>query len=77
MANAHQSIYRLLELQRNYQGALLQAQYSLDLYRKLDDRTGVARSLNAVGWYRALLGEYENALADCEAALPSPLAGGW
>ncbi|MFD6531036.1 ATP-binding protein [Streptomyces sp. NPDC060184] len=50
--------------------ALRHARGALALYRTLDQPSHVARELNAVGWYLALLGEYPEAIAMCQEALP-------
>ncbi|MFJ7495088.1 ATP-binding protein [Streptomyces sp. NPDC097727] len=50
--------------------ALRHARRALALYRTLDQPSHVARELNAVGWYLALLGEHREAIAMCEEAMP-------
>jgi len=48
----------------------------LALYRTLDSPIWEARELNAVGWYSARVGEYEQAFEHCQAALALALRHG-
>ncbi|MEV4114608.1 BTAD domain-containing putative transcriptional regulator [Nonomuraea sp. NPDC049695] len=41
---------------------------ALELFREAGDLIGEARALNNAGWWRAQLGEYDEALADCRRA---------
>lgn len=57
------------ENQGRYADALVHAEEALRLYRALVDRLGKARTLNATGWFRALLGDYRQARALSRQAL--------
>ncbi|SNX88419.1 helix-turn-helix protein [Streptomyces sp. TLI_55] len=56
--------------QKRHEEALHHARRALDIYRTLGDERGMAREMNAVGWYFALLGRYEETVALCEEAIP-------
>ena len=45
------------------------AQQALDLYRAAGNKPGQARAVNAIGWFQAMLGDYEQAVAFCEQTL--------
>ncbi|MBB5958190.1 DNA-binding SARP family transcriptional activator/tetratricopeptide (TPR) repeat protein [Saccharothrix tamanrassetensis] len=68
-AHTHRSLAQTAERQGHEQRALEHAVRALDLYRGLDLPALEALALNAVGWYEALLGDYDRARAHCEAAL--------
>jgi DNA-binding SARP family transcriptional activator len=45
------------------------AREALELFTALDHRTGIAHSMNAIGWCHAQLGAYDDAVSWCESAL--------
>ncbi|GAA1694833.1 hypothetical protein GCM10009830_48330 [Glycomyces endophyticus] len=55
--------------QERYAEALDHSRRFLALFETAGNRTGVARGLNVVGWFHAMLGEYDEALVYCERAL--------
>ncbi|MCQ4212941.1 ATP-binding protein [Streptomyces longispororuber] len=56
--------------QKRYAEALRHARGALAIYRTLGDERAMAREMNAVGWYLALLGQYEETVALCKEAIP-------
>lgn len=71
-AHTHRQFSWVLEQRGEFgdhAAALSHAYQSLALYRELRDPFGEATALNAVGWYHALLGQYDNALSRCTQAL--------
>ncbi|MFC9626161.1 ATP-binding protein [Streptomyces sp. NPDC056930] len=56
--------------QKRHTQALHHARRALEIYRTLGDDGATARELNAVAWYLALLGGYEEAITLCEEAIP-------
>ncbi|MBB5959566.1 DNA-binding SARP family transcriptional activator/tetratricopeptide (TPR) repeat protein [Saccharothrix tamanrassetensis] len=65
----HHELSRLWEQRGDDRKALEHANLSLALCRTLGDPVGEARVLNAVGWYAARLGRYDEAREHCRAAL--------
>ncbi|MET9631914.1 BTAD domain-containing putative transcriptional regulator [Lentzea sp. NPDC006480] len=68
-ALTHRELAYVCERQGQHDQALHHSSQALDLYAVAGHRRGQAGSLNAVGWYQALLGDFEKALTSCEAAL--------
>ena len=68
--HAHLILARVWGQQDDYRRAKHHAGVALDLYRKADEPAREALALNQLGWVCAHLGEYDEALAHCEAALP-------
>jgi tetratricopeptide (TPR) repeat protein len=68
-AHIHFGLCYLWERQDNYPLALDHARQSLDLCRAAGHQLGQAEALNQIGWYRALLGEHQQALTSCQQAL--------
>ena len=60
---------RLAEHQGRYAEALGHGEQALRLYQAIGDKAGEAAALNNVGWYHALLGDYQQARAFCRQAL--------
>jgi tetratricopeptide (TPR) repeat protein/transcriptional regulator with XRE-family HTH domain len=58
-ARAHRSIAQIFEDQGHYREALQHAEHALTL---ANNPVGQAGALNQVGWYHALLGDYQKAL---------------
>ncbi|MEU2226833.1 helix-turn-helix domain-containing protein [Streptomyces sp. NPDC018347] len=56
--------------QKRHAEALHHARRALEIYRAEGDDGAAAREMNAVGWYLALLGRYEETIALCEEAVP-------
>jgi tetratricopeptide (TPR) repeat protein len=59
----------VFSLQGNLAGALSYLQRAHDLFYAAGSRHGLARVLNNIGWFHALLGEPQQALAPCQQAL--------
>ncbi|MEV6237869.1 BTAD domain-containing putative transcriptional regulator [Lentzea sp. NPDC051838] len=68
-ALTHRELAYVCERRGRHDQALHHASQALDLYAAAGHRRGQAGSLNTVGWYQALLGDFEKALTSCEAAL--------
>lgn len=62
-AHAHMGITICLEQEAPL--ALHHGSRALDLFRQAGDRLSEARALNTVGWWRAQLGDYDEALTQC------------
>jgi predicted ATPase/class 3 adenylate cyclase len=60
---------RLALIQDDHAAARKPAQESLELYRKLDDPSGIVRSLPHLAWVHDLAGEHDEALRLCEEAV--------
>ncbi|GAA1501107.1 hypothetical protein GCM10009827_009160 [Dactylosporangium maewongense] len=58
-----------LERDADHRGALAHSLRALELFRVADHESGYALSLGIVGWYHALLGDYDHALDCCRRAL--------
>ncbi len=56
--------------QKRHEEALHHARNALGIFRSLGDDRAAAREMNAVGWYLALLGRYEETIELCEEAIP-------
>ncbi|MER7538987.1 tetratricopeptide repeat protein [Streptomyces sp. NPDC097704] len=56
--------------QKRHDEALHHARNALEIFRALGDDRAAAREMNAVGWYLALLGRYEETIELCEEAIP-------
>lgn len=61
---------RVRSFQRRYAEGLQNARRSLAIARSLGGQWEIARSIAITGWFLAALGEYQDALAACEEALP-------
>ncbi|MEU5696865.1 tetratricopeptide repeat protein [Actinosynnema sp. NPDC020468] len=68
-AHTHRALASAWEQREDYRRALEHARRALDLYRTLDRPIPEAQVLNGVGWFAALLHEFDTARAHCEAAL--------
>jgi DNA-binding SARP family transcriptional activator/Tfp pilus assembly protein PilF len=68
-ARAHHVLAGAWEEHGDPERALEHATHALRLFEKLDLPVREARARNAIGWYLALLGRYEQARVHCEAAL--------
>jgi tetratricopeptide (TPR) repeat protein len=68
-AYTHHSLGWLWSLRGDNQRALRHAAEALRRYRVLGMPAGEVRELTVISWYRALLGQYEKARAEGEAAL--------
>ncbi|MER5950360.1 tetratricopeptide repeat protein [Streptomyces sp. NPDC001904] len=75
-AITERSVAGVFARRENYTEALRHTHRALDLFRTLGDRDGIARELNAAGWYGAMLGNYEDAVTMCRQALPMLRAAG-
>jgi tetratricopeptide (TPR) repeat protein len=67
-ALTHGYIARVFEQDHNRE-ALAHALQALKLLQTINRRTGQADALNNVGWYHALLGNYDQTLVYCQQAL--------
>jgi tetratricopeptide (TPR) repeat protein len=68
-ASCHLGVALIFERRRRHRYALDSARRALALFRAAGHGPGYASSLGVVGWYHALLGEYELALECCRSAL--------
>ncbi|MGW4111196.1 BTAD domain-containing putative transcriptional regulator [Actinosynnema sp. NPDC004786] len=68
-ADIHLDLAEIQELQEDTPEAFKHAQLALELARTLDQPIREAGALNAVGWYAALLGNFDTARDLCRAAL--------
>lgn len=68
-ANAHYGLAEVWRLHGHHARALRHAQQSLQLFRAAGHRRGLPMGLNAVGWYHAQLGDYQQAITFCRQAL--------
>lgn len=68
-ALGHHHLARAWEHQGDALRALTHAEHALRLIRTVDNPVLKAQALNAIGWYRARLGEYAEARTACLAAL--------
>ena len=68
-ARAHLNLACLLHLMDDSERALSHAHRARELFELLQQGTGLAASLNTVGWLEARLGNTEQGLADCQQAL--------
>jgi DNA-binding SARP family transcriptional activator/Tfp pilus assembly protein PilF len=68
-ARAHHVLAGAWEEHGDAERALEHAMHALRLFEKLDMPVREARARNAIGWYLALLGRYDQARVHCEAAL--------
>ncbi|WP_420037540.1 tetratricopeptide repeat protein [Streptomyces sp. cg28] len=75
-ATTERSVAGVFARREKYTEALRHTHRALDLFRALGDHDGIARELNAVGWFGAMLGDYEDAVAMCRQALPMLQAAG-
>src|SRR5262249_8182408 len=64
----HPALGYLWARQGRPEQALDHAQQALPLFQATSHRRGLANSLNTVGWYHALLGDHQQALAYCQQA---------
>src|SRR5262249_6820073 len=64
-AHVHRKLGLVYGPRGRYGDALDHSRQALDLYRAVGNRLGQARALNNVGWYRARLGDQEQALTCC------------
>ncbi|WP_165952628.1 AfsR/SARP family transcriptional regulator [Kribbella albertanoniae] len=69
VAGCHQMLAALHERQRDYASARHHAQQAHELHTRLGDEANCASSLNQIGWFSALLGEYAAAVSACKAAI--------
>jgi tetratricopeptide (TPR) repeat protein len=69
MARTHFNLANVFERLGRYRDALAHARHSLNLRRGRAADGPLANAYNAVGWYHALLGEYDAALKYCRKAL--------
>ncbi|MGW0872155.1 AfsR/SARP family transcriptional regulator [Streptomyces sp. NPDC002740] len=77
LGKAHSQASWVVERTGDMQGALDHARQALELNRSTGAETiTTGRILNTVGWYHAHLGQYEQALAHCQEALPLLEKGG-
>jgi DNA-binding SARP family transcriptional activator/tetratricopeptide (TPR) repeat protein len=65
----HYDLAFVAENQERYADALEHAEQALDLFQAAGHQTGQASSTNAVGWYRALLGDHQQACAILQQSL--------
>ncbi len=69
-AHTHNTLAYLWERRGRPAQALNHARQALDLFRAAGHQSGLqAETLNAVGWYHALLGDHRQALIYCQQAL--------
>jgi len=71
-AYAHRNLAVVYSLQGSYTEAIQHGHQCVELHRINGERTsraGEARALNAIGWYCAQVGRYEEALLHCERAI--------
>jgi len=68
-ARAHLNLACLLHLMEDSERALSHAYRARELFELLQQRAGLAASLNTVGWLEARLGNTEQGLAYCQQAL--------
>lgn len=68
-ALTHRELAYVCERQGRHDQALHHSSQAMELYAAAGHRRGQAGALNAVGWYQALLGDFEKALTSCQAAL--------
>ncbi|MFD6534394.1 tetratricopeptide repeat protein [Streptomyces sp. NPDC060184] len=68
-ATAQRSVAGVFARQERYEEALHHTQQALRMFRASGERNDIARELNAVAWYGAMLGNYEEAVAMCGQAL--------
>ncbi len=68
-ALTHRELAYVCERQGRHDQALHHSAQAMELYAAAGHRRGQAGALNAVGWYQALLGDFEKALRSCRAAL--------
>jgi tetratricopeptide (TPR) repeat protein len=68
-AHSHYSLAYLWERRDNPAQALDHARHALHQYRAAGHQIGQAHALNLVGWYHALLGDYQQALTSCQQSL--------
>ncbi|WP_329538505.1 tetratricopeptide repeat protein (plasmid) [Streptomyces sp. NBC_01450] len=77
LGKAHSQASWVVERAGDLHGALEHAKRALDLHRSAGITTvTTGRILNSVGWYLAHTGQYEQALAYCQEALPLLKDGG-
>ncbi|MEU4195516.1 BTAD domain-containing putative transcriptional regulator [Kribbella sp. NPDC026611] len=69
LAITHRMVGSVLRAQRRGRDALEPESKARELFRKLGDPGGQARALNAIGWTYATLGDYDQALTNCQQAL--------
>jgi DNA-binding SARP family transcriptional activator/tetratricopeptide (TPR) repeat protein len=68
-AHAHGRLANLWERRGGLTQALDHAGKALDLFQAIGHQDGQADALNAIGWYHALLGDYQQAITVCQKAL--------
>ncbi|HZM84821.1 MAG TPA: tetratricopeptide repeat protein [Candidatus Limnocylindrales bacterium] len=68
-AYTHIAIAQVLEQQDLHSDAMHHAHQALELFRAVDHRRGQANALSNIGFYRTLLGDYQQALTTCQQAL--------
>ncbi|MFC9688207.1 BTAD domain-containing putative transcriptional regulator [Kribbella sp. NPDC056951] len=68
-AHCHQLMAALHEHQLDYAAARRHAQEACELHTRVGNAAGRGGSLNQVGWFSALLGEYDEAVSACQAAI--------
>jgi len=76
-ASAHHGLCLVAERQERYADAIDHAARAFRLYQETGNETGGIDMINAIGWFRALLGDFERSRASCEQALRLAVRAGY